>query len=133
MIKIPENELELEFSRASGPGGQNVNRRETRVRVRWNIGKTQILSEKQKEQLRQSPLIQPTLDDEIIIESQKERFQEKNKGIAIQKLNKLVNMALRKKKKRVPTKPGRAAKEKRLEEKKRISKIKKSRQKVEYY
>jgi len=133
MIRIPENELEIKFVRSSGPGGQNVNRRATKVQLRWNIEKSKILTQEQKEQLQQSPFIQLTINDEIIVESQEERFQERNKEIAIQKLNQLVNKALKKKKKRIPTKPSRAAKEKRLKEKKRKSEIKKSRQKIKHY
>lgn len=133
MIQIPENELEFEFARASGPGGQNVNRRETKVRVRWNIEKTQVLAEEQKEQLRQSSFVQLTIDGDIIVEAQEERIQERNREIAIQKLNKIVNRALEKDKKRISTKPSRSSKEKRLEEKKRKSQTKQSRQKIKYF
>ncbi len=133
MIQIPENELEFEFARASGPGGQNVNRRETKVRVRWNIEKTQVLAEEQKEQLRQSSLVQLTIDGDIIVEAQEERIQERNREIAVRKLNDIVNRALEKKKKRISTKPSKSAKERRLDEKKKKSQLKKARQKIKYF
>jgi len=133
MIKIPENELEIKFARSSGPGGQNVNRRETKVQVRWNINKSQIFTEEQKEQIRERLESQITKYGDIIIESDETRYQPQNKEIAIWRLNELINLALKQEKKRISTKPSRGAKERRLEEKKRKSEIKKSRQKIKYY
>ncbi len=133
MIKIPESELEIKFARSSGPGGQNVNRRETKVQVRWNIYNSKFLDEEQKELIRERLRNQVTKEGDIIVESDETRYQPQNKEIAIWRLNELVNRALKKEKKRFPTKPGRAAKERRLEEKKRKSEIKKSRQKIKYW
>lgn len=133
MILIPEKEIEIKFVRSSGPGGQNVNRRATKAQLRWNINKSQTFNEEQKKQIyRQFPSL-ITKNGDIIIESQEERFQEQNKEIVIQKLNNFINKALKKKKKRIQTKPSKAAKERRLIEKRRKSEIKKSRQKIKYY
>jgi len=133
MIEIPENEIEIKFIRASGPGGQNVNRRATKVQLRWNIVKSQILSAEQKERLFQSRFVKTTKEGDVIIESDETRHQEQNREIAIWRLNESVNQALKQEKKRISTKPSRAAKEKRLEEKKRKSQTKQSRQKIKYF
>lgn len=133
MINIPENELGIKFARSSGPGGQNVNRRETKVQVRWNVYSSKILDEEQKELLQKRLESQITNEGDIIVESDETRYQPQNKEIAIWRLNELINQALKKERKRFPTKPSRGAKERRLEEKKRKSEIKKSRQKVKYW
>jgi len=130
-IIIPEREIKFKFARSSGPGGQNVNRRETKVQVRWNIDTSEILDEEQKKQLQNK--LSLTKEGDIIIESDETRYQPRNKEIAIRRLNELINRALKKEKKRYPTKPSKGAKERRLEEKKRKSEIKKSRQKIKYY
>ncbi len=128
MILIPEKEIEIKFIRSSGPGGQNVNRRATKAQLRWNLEKSQVFTEEQKELIRRKVLHLITKSGDIIIESDETRYQDKNKGIAILRLNGLINRALKKEKKRISTKPSRAAKERRLEEKKRKSEKKKMRQ-----
>lgn len=133
MIKIPENEFEIKFVRSSGPGGQKVNKTATKAQLRWNINKSQVLAEEQKERLHRSSIIRVAKEGDVFLESEKTRSQSQNKEIVIQRFNELVNQALKKKKKRIPTKPSRAARERRLEEKRRISEIKKSRQKIKYY
>ena len=130
MVKIPENEIEIKFIRSSGPGGQNVNRRATKVQLRWNLNQSQILNEEQKERIRKRLPI--TKEEDLILESEETRYQARNKEIVIQRLNKLINQALKKRKKRVPTRPSRAARERRLKEKKQISEKKKLRQKIKY-
>jgi len=130
MVKIPENEIEIKFIRSSGPGGQNVNRRATKVQLRWNLNQSQVLNEEEKENIRKQLSI--TKEEDLILESEETRYQARNKEIVIQRLNKLINQALKKRKKRIPTKPSRAARERRLKEKKRASEKKKLRQKIKY-
>lgn len=127
MIKIPENEFNIDFVCSSGPGGQNVNRRKTKAQLRWNINDSRVLTEEQKEQVRKR--LSFTKEGDLILESEETRHQPRNKEIVIQRLNELINQALKKKKKRKKTKPSKAAIERRLEEKKRQSEKKKSRQK----
>ena len=130
MVKIPEKEIEIKFIRSSGPGGQNVNRRATKVQLRWNLNQSQVLNEEQKENIRKRLSI--TKEEDLILESEETRYQARNKEIVIQRLNKLINQALKKRKKRIPTRPSRAARERRLKEKKRTSEKKKLRQKIKY-
>lgn len=133
MRKIPENELGIKYVRSSGPGGQKVNKTSTKAQVRWNLDNSRILTEEQKSLARSRLENLLTKEGDIIIENDKTRSQPQNKEKAISRLNELVNQALKKKKKRIPTKPSKAAKEKRLEEKKRQSEKKKARQKIKYY
>lgn len=132
---IPGNEIKFKFARSSGPGGQNVNRRETKVQGFWNPRESSITNEKltpeEKEQLFQK--LKLTEKGEVFAESQIYRTQKQNKFEVIEKINNIVNQALKKEKKRIPTKPSKTAKERRLEEKKRKSEIKKARQKIKYY
>lgn len=125
MIKVPENELKIKFIRSSGPGGQNVNRRATKAQLRWNVNSSEILNEEQKERARK--ILSLTKEGNVILESDETRHQQQNKELVIQRLNFFVNKALKQKKKRKKTKPSKAAIEKRLEKKKRISEKKKSR------
>jgi len=131
MIKIPENEFNIDFVCSSGPGGQNVNRRKTKAQLRWNINDSKILTGEQKEQVRKR--LSFTKEGDLILEGEETRHKPRNKEIVIQRLNDLINQALKKKKKRKKTKPSKAAIERRLEEKKRQSEKKKSRQKTKYY
>lgn len=127
MIKIPENEFNIDFVCSSGPGGQNVNRRKTKAQLRWNINDSKVLTEEQKEQVRKR--LSSTKEGDLILKSEETRHQPRNKEIVIQRLNELIHQALKKKKKRKKTKPSKAAIERRIEEKKRQSEKKKSRQK----
>jgi len=131
MVKIPEQELKIKYLRSSGPGGQKVNKAATKAQLRWNIDESKVLTEEQKERIRRR--LSFTKEGDLILECEETRHQARNKEIVIQRLNDLINQALKKKKKRIPTKPSKAAKEKRLEEKRRRSEIKKARQKIKYY
>lgn len=134
-IIIPEREIKFKFARSSGPGGQNVNRRETKVQGFWSPEESRAVAEKltpeEKEQLFRN--LKLTEKGEVFVESQTYRTQEQNKFEAIEKINDIVNQALKEEKERKLTKPTRAAKERRLEEKKRKSEIKKARKKIKYY
>ena len=128
-ISIPDNEVELSAVRASGPGGQNVNKVSSAIHLRFDIGasslpdhiKTALL------QLRDRRL---SRDGIIVIKAQRFREQEKNRDDALQRLQALIRKALHRPKKRIPTKPSRAARRKRADEKKRRGHLKVLRSKV---
>ncbi len=111
-------EFEFTTVRSSGPGGQNVNKTETKVEVRFNILSSQLLNESQKLLLLKK-LSKKLADEQIIIVTcQETRSQLKNKIIAVSKLNELIEKHLLPKIPRVPTRPTKESKEKRLSVKK---------------
>jgi len=112
------HELHFTFSRSSGPGGQNVNKVNTKVTLRFNIAESALLDEEQKVLLLDKLKNWINKDGDLIIISQTTRSQLKNREEAIQKFYDLLNLALEKKKKRKPTKPSKSSVEKRLKDKK---------------
>jgi len=123
---VPESEISESFSRSGGKGGQNVNKLSTKAEARWNIGNSQAFTDEQKEKIEQVLKNRINKEGELIVVSQEERSQLQNRQRAFQRLNELVLWALIPEKERIPTKPTRASKERRLEAKK-LQKEKKSR------
>ncbi|MFH0803868.1 MAG: alternative ribosome rescue aminoacyl-tRNA hydrolase ArfB, partial [Candidatus Tagabacteria bacterium] len=118
---IPKTEITEKFSRASGAGGQNINRVSTKAEARWNVGKSKAFAPEEKEKIRRVLANKINVKGELVVISQETRTQLKNRELAIERLNNLVKSALIPKKKRKPTKPTKASKERRLSEKKRLS------------
>jgi len=127
MIKIPEKELEITFSRSGGKGGQNVNKVATKATLRWDVYNSLVLSSGQKYLILHKLANKITEKGELILWSQSERSQAQNKEAVIAKLNYLINQVLVPEKIRFKTKPTRASKEKRIQAKKRVSEKKKLR------
>jgi ribosome-associated protein len=128
-IIIPAHELEITTSRAGGPGGQHVNKTNTRITIRWNVKNTTVLSETLKERILTKLHAQLTTEGDLIIHSSESRSQLQNKKAALVHLTRLLNQALKKPKKRVATKVSAQAKEERLAEKSRRSETKRMRSK----
>ena len=121
-------EFTFSASRSSGPGGQNVNKLNTRVELRFNIISSALLTNEEKEILQNKLASKITAEGEIILVSQSERSQLKNKEKVTTKFYNLLIRTLRPAKKRIPIKPPQALVEKRLEEK-RLQAEKKERRK----
>ncbi len=122
-----DNELNFSFSRSGGPGGQHVNKVNTKVELRFNIANSQSLSEEEKAILLEKLAKQINQEGELIVIAQDTRSQLKNKSKAIEKFYDIINKALKPKKKRKPTSISKAAKEKRLKQKRELAEKKERR------
>jgi ribosome-associated protein len=127
---IPDSDIELAFVRASGPGGQNVNKVASAVQMRFDVAGTAVLAEPVKMRLRALAGRRLTDDDAILIIARNHRTQEQNRREAGERLTELIQRALVPPKPRKKTKPTRASRERRLETKTRQQRTKGLRGKV---
>jgi ribosome-associated protein len=124
-LAIPLTEIELRFSPSSGPGGQHAQKTETRVEAVFDVASSSALSEAQRRRLlaRVGPVVRTVAQDE--------RSQWRNREVALERLAEAIRAGIRIERKRRPTAPTAAARERRLEEKRRRSKTKRLRQQPE--
>jgi ribosome-associated protein len=127
-VQIDERALQIDFVRASGPGGQNVNKVATAAQLRFDVNASS-LPEDAKARLVRLAGSRMTTEGAILIEAKRFRTQEQNREDAIQRLVELVRKAMVKPKARRKTKPTQASKEVRLKEKKRKGDVKRMRNK----
>jgi ribosome-associated protein len=125
--RIPSNEIVFTASRSSGPGGQNINKVNTKVELRFNINKSEVLTANEKLLLFERLKKKINTDGDLIVVSQSERTQLMNKKKAEENFFKLIIKALAKNPERIATTPSKASNKKRLEKKKKRSDIKKLR------
>ena len=124
-VSIPRFEIELRFSRSSGPGGQHAQKSDTRVEATFDVEASAALSDAQKRRVtaKAGPVLRAVAQDE--------RSQWRNRELATERLVDALREALRVPRKRKPTRPSKAAKERRLEAKKRRGQVKRLRRNVD--
>jgi ribosome-associated protein len=120
-VSIPRSEIELRFSRSSGPGGQHAQKSDTRVEASFDVVASQALTEAQKRRVlaKAGPVLRAVAQDE--------RSQWRNRELATERLVESLREALRVPRRRRPTRPSKAAVERRLEQKRRRSEVKRRR------
>jgi ribosome-associated protein len=120
-VAIPRSEIELRFSRSSGPGGQHAQKTESRVEALFDVEASSALTDRQKSRVltRAGPVLRAVAQDE--------RSQWRNRELATERLVEQLREALRVERRRRPTKPTAASRERRLEQKRRRSEIKRLR------
>jgi ribosome-associated protein len=124
-VVVPRSEIELRTSRSSGPGGQHAQKSETRVEAVFDVEASAALSDVQKRRVvaRAGPVLRAVAQDE--------RSQARNRELATERLVAALRVALRVERRRVPTKPSEAARQRRLDEKRKRGELKKLRRDLE--
>ena len=135
-IMLPPNsaflpEITFQTSRSSGPGGQNVNKVESRVELRWHLMDSQVLTDAQKALILEKLVGQLTADGLLLLTAQDDRSQLRNKEIVLGRFHELLLKSLRRPKPRKATRPSKSAVRKRLEGKKIQGEKKANRRKME--
>jgi ribosome-associated protein len=124
-------EITFQTSRSSGPGGQNVNKVESRVELRWHLADSQVLSALQKQLILEKVGNQLTAEGLLLVTAQDDRSQLRNKEIALARFHELLQKSLRRPKPRRATRPSAGAVRQRLEGKKRQGEKKANRRRSE--
>lgn len=126
-IVIPMSEVEFTYARSGGPGGQNVNKTETKAVLRWNLERATWITKDVKERFRMTFGSRLTTDGDVVIHSDETRNRSINEKACLQKLTEMLRRVWFAPKKRVATKPTRSSQRRRVEAKRLRSEVKKNR------
>lgn len=128
---IPSSEISFRFSRSGGPGGQNVNKLETKVELLFDVANSAGLTDEQKQRVLIREKNRIDADGILSVTAQESRSQSANREAAVEKFVAILAGALAKRKKRIKTRASKASREKRIEGKKRRGKTKQTRGRVD--
>ncbi|HWH33610.1 MAG TPA: alternative ribosome rescue aminoacyl-tRNA hydrolase ArfB [Egibacteraceae bacterium] len=117
-LSIPQEEIELSFARSGGPGGQHVNTSATKVELRFDVARSPSLSDEQRRLLLERLSSRLTNDGVLVLHAGGHRSQTRNREAAVERFAGLLREGLKKRRPRTPTRPSRASKQRRLDEKK---------------
>ena len=131
-LSIPEDELTFTASRSGGPGGQNVNKVSSRVTLSFELDRSASLSDEQRKRIRKKLATRVNKDGILRIVSQRTRSQEMNRADALQRFVEMLRAALTVERPRIETKIPRVVKLRRLEEKKKRTRVKQERSRKEW-
>ncbi len=126
-LVLPKGEIRFHYSRSSGPGGQNVNKVETRVQLRFALARSAVLTERQKSRITEAAGRRMTSEGDLLLSCDMHRERERNRQELYARLRRLILVALTPKKRRVKTRPTRGSNERRLREKRRRAEHKQQR------
>ncbi|HTE54887.1 MAG TPA: alternative ribosome rescue aminoacyl-tRNA hydrolase ArfB [Kofleriaceae bacterium] len=126
-LGIPDAELSESFSRSTGPGGQNVNKVESKVELRWNPATSAVLGDRDRAYLLERLARSLTASGDLIVRSSRTRDQVRNRADARERLAEIVRAALHRPRRRVATRPSRGSVERRIAGKKRRAGVKRVR------
>ena len=123
-LTIPAAELQVRVARGSGPGGQGVNTTDSKVELRFDVANSAVLSEQQRRAIRRHLGNRITKGGVLLVQAGERRSQHRNREDARRRLRDLLRDALKPRKRRIPTRPSRAADQRRIEAKKHRGRIK---------
>jgi ribosome-associated protein len=129
-IRIPSRELRFQFARSTGPGGQNVNKVSSKARLRWAVTRSPSLPPDVRERFLKRYRRRITRDDEFVLTSQRYRDQSRNVEDCLEKLRVMLAAVAVAPTPRRPTRPGKRARERRLQEKRTRADVKRHRRRV---